>query len=165
MRKIFLLASIVVGLCLTTSCGDPEDTSNMYNWKDVWYAFDMVEETNSLKGLHVEITYVDQSAIERRHEYTGFGQWNKILNRVPWGFIPRMKATVMQPKDVEFTETDFPAVIHIKMGIAEGENLPHRLDITEKFETLSQFNKYINDMEEKTYKVYPTSTDIDQDKK
>ena len=74
-----------------------------------------------------------------------------------------MKATIIQPEDVVFTESDFPAVIHLKMGISDGDKLPSRLEVTEEFATLSEFTKYINDMEEKTYKVYPTSTEIEKD--
>ena len=161
MRKIFLAINFAIGLFLTTSCGDPGDSSSQYNWKDVWYAVDVVEEPTSLKGLKVEITYLDQSSIERRYEYSGFGQWDKIFNKLPWSFIPRMKATVYQPEDVVFTESDFPAVFHIKMGISDGDNLPQSLDKVEKFENISEFKKYINSMEDKTYKVYPTSTDIE----
>ncbi|MBP3353659.1 MAG: hypothetical protein J6L02_03285 [Bacteroidales bacterium] len=160
MKKIILFISFIVVILATPSCGDPEDTSAMYNWKDVAYAFNMVEEENSLKGLHVDITYVDQMAIERIYDYSGFERWDMIFSHLPWGFIPRMKATVIQPEDVVFEETDFPAVIHIVMGISDGDNLPHRLDKTETFETLSEFNKYIKSLEDKTYKVYPTSTEI-----
>ncbi|MBR5240418.1 MAG: hypothetical protein IKW05_00625 [Muribaculaceae bacterium] len=160
MKKILILITLVVGLSVVTSCGDPNDSSSMYKWKDIWYAFDMVEEPTSLKGLHVEITYLDPLTIERRYDYSKFGQWDTIFNHLPWGFIPRMKATVMQPEDVVYTESDFPATIHIKMGISDGDNYPQRLDKVEEFETLSEFNKYINSMEDKTYKVYPTSTEV-----
>lgn len=160
MKKLILAISLVVGLCVATSCGDPGDNGSMYNWKDVWYAFDMVEEETSLKGLQVEITYLDPLSIERRYNYSKFGQWDTIFHHLPWEFIPRMKATVIQPEDVEFTESDFPAVIHIRMGISDGYNIPQRLDKTETFETLSEFNKYITNMEYKTYKVYPSTTEI-----
>ena len=160
MKKIFLFLSMAVALCVTTSCGDSGEDDPMYNWKDVWYAFDMVEEPTSLKGLHVEITYLDPLTIERRYDYSKFGQWDTIFHRLPWAFIPRMKATVIQPEDVVFTEADFPAVIHIRMGISDGYNIPQRLDKTETFESLSEFNKYISNMEYKTYKVYPSSTEI-----
>ena len=90
-------------MCVATSCGDPGDNGSMYNWKDVWYAFDMVEEETSLKGLQVEITYLDPLSIERRYNYSKFGQWDTIFHHLPWEFIPRMKATVIQPEDVEFT--------------------------------------------------------------
>ena len=46
------------------------------------------------------------------------------------------------------------------MGISDGDNVPQRLDKLEEFETLSEFNKYINSLEDKTYKVYPTTTEL-----
>ncbi|MBR4119937.1 MAG: hypothetical protein IKK64_07670 [Bacteroidales bacterium] len=164
MKKLLLAIIVtVVGVSTFTSCGDPDDESNMYNWKDVWYAFDMVEDATSLKGLHVDITYVDRVALERKYDYKGFGQWDTIFTRLPWGFIPRMKATIIQPEDLVFTESDFPAVIHLRMGISDGDQLPARLEVKEEFATLSEFTKYINDMAEKTYKVYPASTEIEKE--
>ena len=65
MRKVFLFIALTIGLLVTTSCGDADDSSIMYNWKNVWYAFELVEEPTSLKDLKVEINYVDPSAIER----------------------------------------------------------------------------------------------------
>ena len=160
MKKIFLFISLAVVLCVTSSCGDPGDSTFMYNWKDVCYAFDMVKEDNSLEGLQVEITYVDAAAIERYYNYSKFGEWDTVFTHLPWGFIPRMKATIVKPENVEYTASDFPAVIHIRMGISDGDNYPRRLDETEEFESLEKFNDYIKDNERKTYKVYPTSTEM-----
>jgi hypothetical protein len=161
MRKVFLFIVLTIGLLATTSCGDANDTSLMYNWKNVWYAFELVEEPTSLKGLEVEINYVDPSAIERGYTYSGFEQWNKVYEHLPWGFIPRMKATIVQPEGVEYSESDFPAVIHIRMGITDGDNLPLVLDKKEEFATYDKFNDYIGDKEKKTYIVYPTTTGVE----
>lgn len=160
MKKLLLAIGLMLGLCVATSCGDPEDTGFMYNTKDVCYAFEIKEEVTSLKGLNVEITYLDPLTIERRYDYSGFGMWDTIFEQLPWGFIPRMKATVIQPENVEFTDSDFPAVISLRMGISEGYETPLILEKVESFETLSEFNKYIGSMEDKTYIVYPTTTEM-----
>ena len=161
MRKVFLFIALTIGLLVTTSCGDADDSSIMYNWKNVWYAFELVEEPTSLKDLKVEINYVDPSAIERLYAYSGFEPWNMVYSHLPWSFIPRMKATIVQPEGVEYSERDFPAVIHIRMGITDGENSPLVLDKKEEFETYDKFKDYIGSKEKKTYIVYPTTKGVE----
>lgn len=168
MRKILAVVSLAVLVLAGVSCGDAGDNSITYKWKDVHYAFDMEEkpikleeQLNVLRGLHAEITYLDPLTIERRYDYSGFEQWDTVFTHLPWGFIPRMKATLYKPDDVVYTESDFPAVVSIKIGVSNGDNTPQRLEKDEKFETLSQFNKYITDKEKCTYAVFPSSTDVD----
>ena len=72
-----------------------------------------------------------------------------------------MKATIIQPEGVEYSEEDFPAVIHIRMGITDGDNRPLVLDKKEEFETYDKFKDYIGDKDKKTYIVYPTTTGVE----
>lgn len=140
VKKTIALFFLVTGALFTVSCSnDDSPFVQVDGFKTVSYGFKMDE--SSVAGLKVNITYVDQTTVNKGIDYNGNYEWIKSFT-VPVGFIPAMTMQVVRGSST--TPQTFPVTIKFKAGITNG-GAWSPLEVDRKFNNLTDYNKFFED--------------------